>query len=51
MRTKPDLERDMNQQQQHLQLKKEEEWQKKKLNVKNQQVIDDGTQSFFWFDP
>jgi hypothetical protein len=23
-------------------------WQKDKLKVKNQEVIDDGTQSFFW---
>jgi hypothetical protein len=28
--------------------KTDQEWQKKKLKVKNQQVLDDGTQSFFW---
>jgi len=28
--------------------KTDQEWQKNKLKVKNQQVLDDGTQSFFW---
>lgn len=28
--------------------KSHQEWQKGKLKVKNQQVEDDGTQSFFW---